>query len=63
MSEENKMSKDEAIQLLQEEQEERRQECGKRVQEVLDELGCAIVPVVTIMGKEVVSRVDIQVIK
>ena len=63
MEESVKISKEDAVKALQSEQEERRQRCGQKIQEILDEEGCAIVPVVTIVGKEVISRVDIQVVK
>jgi hypothetical protein len=48
-----------AAEVLKAEQEERRQRCGARIQQILTEEGCTLVPTYTITPDKMVPNIEV----
>jgi len=55
----DKLGAVEAAEIIKAEQESRRQRCGQKIQEILEEEGCKIEPMFTITTQGIVPRIDI----
>lgn len=58
-----KMDTQSAAEILRAEQEERRQRCGSKIQEILEQEGCELKPSMTLTPEGVIPRIDIVVVR